>query len=223
MRTTQTTGPTHPEGRSEGVQVSSTVRTDVFTGAPAALIAAGIVTAAQVAPQAGREGRKALFLPSGEPCPPDVRGRWREPGYRTVFHTIQGTCIVEVTVSWQEQQARKIANRQRQYASRETEKKAELAAAYRESRIAQVELGIDFIWRALCGSNGVHTLAVGPDTAEWEALGEAFAAMREVACGAALLTNGESAPQPAERHSPGQVQNNERRASHLRLVVDNSH
>lgn len=102
--------PAAPVLHHDGVEVSQTWRTDVFTGTPQALMSAGVITAAQLEPQHFRGERKAAYLPSGEPCPRHVRA-WRQPGYKSVFQTTLGTCVVEITVSKTEQAARRRAAR----------------------------------------------------------------------------------------------------------------
>lgn len=70
---------------------------DVYRGTADALVAAGLMTLAQLQPQKGRRAGYTVFLPDGSPCPPTQRA-WREPGYKTIFHVDDGSYIVEVTV-----------------------------------------------------------------------------------------------------------------------------
>lgn len=81
-----------------GIKQSSRWRCDIFSGSAEALIAAGLITQEQLAPQKGRRAGYTVFLPGGSPCSPEQRA-WREPGYKTIFQADDGTCIVEVTVS----------------------------------------------------------------------------------------------------------------------------
>lgn len=81
-----------------GVKRSTTCRYDMFAGTAEALIADGIITPQQLLPQAGRKPGLTAFLPSGEPCPPNVIA-WRRPGFKFVRMQPDGSYLVEVAVS----------------------------------------------------------------------------------------------------------------------------
>lgn len=93
-----------------GITQSSQWRCDIFRGTAEALIAAGLITQEQLAPQTGRRPGYTVFLPDGSPCPRTQRA-WREPGYKTILCVDDGTCIVEVTVSKEMQAWRRKAEK----------------------------------------------------------------------------------------------------------------
>lgn len=80
-----------------GITKSSRWSCDIYTGPAEALIAAGLITREQLAPQRGRTPGYTAFLPTGEPCPIHLR-TWRSPGFKAIRQQEDGSYSVEVTV-----------------------------------------------------------------------------------------------------------------------------
>jgi hypothetical protein len=80
---------------------------DIFIGSPSALVAAGIIEAHQLPPQAGRKKGYAMFMPGGRAVPPGVSTTlWTLPGYVRVRVLPTGRCRVEISVSHEEMRRR---------------------------------------------------------------------------------------------------------------------
>ncbi len=106
-----------------GIEKTTSIRCDVFSGSKEALLVAGLITSEHLRAQPGRRIGSTMFLPSGEVCPP-TRKPLREPGYMAVFCLSDGSYRVEVTVSEEEQLRRRkaVADAKQELVNREVEK-----------------------------------------------------------------------------------------------------
>jgi hypothetical protein len=110
----------HPIGSVRSIGIEKTARwfCDVFRGTADALAAESVITLDELLPHKGRGDGRTVFLPNGEPCPPNVRA-WREPGFKVVERQSDGTYIVAITVG-------KVVQAER----RKAQQVSESAAAY---------------------------------------------------------------------------------------------
>ncbi|MDB5956745.1 hypothetical protein [Ramlibacter sp.] len=83
---------------------------DIYSGTAEALIAADLITRAQLQPQKGRQPGVTAFHAHGEPCQAHLRV-WRDPGYKVIRQQDDGSLCVEVTVSREMQAWRRKAEK----------------------------------------------------------------------------------------------------------------
>lgn len=121
------------QASAAGVVKGSRWYCDHYTGAPAALIAAGHISLEQLTPQAGRSPGRTAFMPDGQPCPPRVKA-WREPGFKAVQQLEDGTCTVEVTVAKEVQKWRRAQVRAAEHEAKQARINNELAERGHEFR-----------------------------------------------------------------------------------------
>lgn len=109
LRTLAASTAAHPN-----VTKMTTWSRDIFTGAAEALLAAGLVSQADLKPQQGRPDGLTAFLPDGTPCPPSRRA-WREPGFRSLRRLGDGTYRLEVTIPKETQAWRRKAKKAQEH------------------------------------------------------------------------------------------------------------
>ena len=98
---------------------------DGYTGTGDALVAAGLVTAAQLLPQEGRRFGRAAFFPDGSPVPKGINSS-RIPGYKVVTDLGAGRFRVAITKTKEEQEARQAADAAKREVEQEDRREQEL-------------------------------------------------------------------------------------------------
>lgn len=125
-----------------GITKSSSWFCDIYIGTATDLIAASLVSEAQLQPQPGRPPGRIAFLPNGVPCPARQKA-WREPGYTMIRQKLDGRYSVEVTVAKDVQKWRREADKVAQHEAAQVRINAEVAERGHRFRNWQLRYSID--------------------------------------------------------------------------------